>query len=192
MEMINTRTVPASVETVWAALNDPETLKACLPGCEAIAPDGDSAYRVAVLAKIGPVSAKFSGRMQFADVDPPRSYTLSFNGQGAAAGFAKGEAKVSLASGDGGASTVLSYIVKAQVGGKLAQLGSHLVEAAANKLAEDCFARFAELAAARAGLAAAAAPPPVSPAVAGYRWRGWAVVTVISAVIGALLYMLFG
>ncbi len=190
MEMINTRTVPAPVATVWAELNDPETLKACLPGCDAIAPDGDGAYRVAVVAKVGPVSARFSGRMQFADVDPPRSYTLSFDGQGAAAGFAKGEAKVSLVAGDGGASTVLSYIVKAQVGGKLAQLGSHMVEAAANKFAEDCFARFAELVTAKAGLATAPSHPPVSPSFAGYRWRGWIVAAVIFAIIGWLLYML--
>lgn len=188
--MTNTRTVLAPVETVWAALIDPETLKACLPGCDAISPDGDGAYLVAVLAKVGPISAKFSGRMQFTDMDPPHSYTLSFNGQGAAAGFAKGETKVSLASDDGGASTVLSYIVKAQVGGKLAQLGSHMVESAANKLAEDCFARFAKLVAAKTGLATTDAPPLVSPASAGYRWGGWAVAAVIFVIVGLLLYML--
>lgn len=102
MEMTGTRTVPAPVETVWAALNDPATLRGSIPGCDVIEPDGDSAYRVAMAAKVGPVSAKFSGRMQLTDVDPPCAYTLSFNGQEGAAGFATGEARVTLAPADGG------------------------------------------------------------------------------------------
>src|SRR4030095_17060019 len=91
MEMTSPRTVPAPVETVWAALNDLDVLKSSIPGCEAIEPDGENAYRIAMAARVGPVAAKFSGRMQLADIDPPRGYTLSFDGQGGAAGFAKGE-----------------------------------------------------------------------------------------------------
>ena len=120
MEMTSTRNVPAPVATVWEALNDPGVLKGCIPGCDTIEPDGENAYRIAVAARIGPVSAKFTGRMQLADIDPPRSYTLAFEGQGGAAGFAKGDAKVSLAPAENGAATALSYTVNAQVGGKIA------------------------------------------------------------------------
>jgi hypothetical protein len=142
MELTNTRTVPAPVATVWTALNDPQTLKGCVPGCETIDPDGENAYRVAMAAKIGPVSAKFAGRLQLADIDPPHGYTLTFDGQGGAAGFAKGEAKVALAPAENGAATALSYTVRAQVGGKLAQIGSRLIDGAAAKLSEDFFTRF--------------------------------------------------
>jgi carbon monoxide dehydrogenase subunit G len=90
MEMQSSRSVPAPVPAVWAALNDPAVLKDCIPGCETIEPDGENAYRIAMAARIGPVAAKFSGRMQLADIDPPTGYTLSFEGQGGAAGFAKG------------------------------------------------------------------------------------------------------
>ena len=133
MEMTSTRTVPAPVDKVWAALNDPGMLKECIPGCEVIEPDGENAYRIALAAKVGPVAAKFAGRMQLADIDPPRGYTLSFDGQGGAAGFARGEAKVTLAPAENGAATALSYTVKAQVGGKIAQLGSRLVDGAARR-----------------------------------------------------------
>ena len=133
MEMTSTRHVPAPVATVWAALNDPAVLKGCIPGCDAIEPDGENAYRIAVAARIGPVAAKFTGRMQLADIDPPKGYTLSFEGQGGAAGFAKGNAKVSLTPAENGAATTLSYTVNAQVGGKIAQLGSRLVDGAAQK-----------------------------------------------------------
>ncbi len=151
MEMTSTRTVPAPVPVVWAALNDPETIKACVPGCEAIDADGENRYRIALAAKVGPVAAKFAGRLALADIDAPHGYTLSFDGQGGAAGFAKGEAKVALAPAENGAATLLSYTVKAQVGGKLAQIGSRLIDGAAAKLADDFFARLAETLAARSG-----------------------------------------
>ncbi len=144
MEMTSTRTIPAPVETVWKALNDLPTLQSCIPGCEAIEPDGENAHRIALAARVGPVSAKFAGRLQLADLDPPHGYTLSFDGQGGAAGFAKGGARVSLASAENGAATVLSYTINAQVGGKIAQIGSRLVDGAAQKLADDFFARFSE------------------------------------------------
>jgi carbon monoxide dehydrogenase subunit G len=162
MEMTSTRTVPAPVETVWAALNDLEVLKSSIPGCDAIEADGENAYRIAMAARVGPVAAKFSGRMKLADIDPPHGYTLSFDGQGGAAGFAKGEARVALAPAENGAATALSYTVKAQVGGKIAQIGSRLVDGAAQKLADDFFGRFSDAVAARVGVspvpAAASAP----------------------------------
>ena len=152
----------APVDTVWAALNDPEMLRGCVPGCDAIEPDGENAYRITMAAKVGPVSAKFAGRMRLSDIDPPRGYTLSFEGQGGAAGFAKGEAKVTLAPEANGAATALSYAVKAQVGGKIAQLGSRLVDGAAQKLADDFFGRFSDAVAAKAGV-----PPVPRPQRAG-------------------------
>ena len=166
MEMQSSRTVPAPVPTVWAALNDPAFLKDCIPGCETIEPDGANAYRIAMAARIGPVAAKFNGRMQLADIDPPNGYTLSFEGQGGAAGFAKGAAKVGLIPDQNGAATTMSYIVTAQVGGKIAQIGSRLVDGAAQKLADDFFARFSDKVAASAAPVPAAAEPATAPAPA--------------------------
>src|SRR4029450_727954 len=166
MEMTSTRTVPAPVETVWVALSDLDVLKSSIPGCESIEPDGENAYRIAMAARVGPVAAKFSGRMQLADIDPPRGYTLSFDGQGGAAGFAKGEARVALAPAENGAATALSYTVKASVGGKIAQIGSRLVDGAAQKLADDFFGRFSDAVAAKAGA------EPVAAAAAGTAAKG--------------------
>jgi len=139
--MTNTRVVPAPPDAVWAALNDPEALKACLPGCESLEKIGDDEWRAVMAAKVGPVSARFSGTMRMTDSTPPTGYTLKFEGQGGAAGFANGEAKVTLLPAAGGA-TALTYAVKAQVGGKLAQIGSRLIDGAAAKIADDFFARF--------------------------------------------------
>ncbi len=141
MEMSSTRSVPASVETTWEALNDPEVLKACIPGCESIERVADTEYKVAMLAKVGPVNARFNGRMTLSDLDPPRAYSIAFEGQGGAAGFAKGAARVQLAPDPVG--TQMSYQVNAQVGGKLAQIGSRLVDGAAKKYADDFFSAFA-------------------------------------------------
>jgi uncharacterized protein len=184
MELTSTRTVPAPVETVWAAPNDPETLKGCVPGCDSIEPDGENAYRVAMAAKVGPVSAKFAGRLQLADIDPPRSYTLTFDGQGGAAGFAKGEARVALAAAENGATTALSYTVKAQVGGKLAQIGSRLVDGAAAKLADDFFARFSDAVAVQVGAAPVAAAAPAAAGAA--RWVRW---VALAAIVGIIAYL---
>jgi carbon monoxide dehydrogenase subunit G len=182
MEMTSTRAVPAPVDTVWAALNNPEMLKGCIPGCETIAPDGDNEYTIVLAARVGPVAAKFNGRMQLADVDPPRGYTLSFDGQGGGAGFAKGEVKVALAPTSDGATTDLSYTVKAQVGGKIAQLGSRLVDGAAQKLADDFFGRFSDAVAAQMG--AVPAPAPVKP---GRNWVRWVAIALIAGLIVYLL-----
>jgi carbon monoxide dehydrogenase subunit G len=142
MEMNGSRTVPADIDTTWRALNDPEVLKACIAGCESVERVSDHEYRMTMTARVGPVSARFTGRITMTDVVAPTSYTLSFEGQGGAAGFAKGEARVALADNNPG--TRIDYQVKAQVGGKLAQIGSRLIDGAAAKVADDFFARFAD------------------------------------------------
>src|SRR5436189_4593131 len=129
MEMTGEQLVPAPQKVVWDALNDPQMLKACVPGCESIELIGDNQYQVLMVARVGPVSAKFKGKLTLSDIQPPNSYALAFEGQGGAAGFAKGGAQVRLSPQ--GEATRLAYDVKANVGGKLAQIGSRLVDAAA-------------------------------------------------------------
>ena len=142
MEMSGEQLVPASQGDTWLALNDPEILKGCVPGCESLERIVDNEYQVLMVARIGPVSAKFKGKLSLSDLKPPHSYAIAFEGQGGAAGFGKGSAQVQLApDGDG---TKLSYQVKANVGGKLAQIGSRLVDAAARKIAQDFFDAFNE------------------------------------------------
>lgn len=141
MEMTGEQLIPASQQDTWTALNDPEVLKACVPGCESIARVNDNEYQVQMTARVGPVSAKFRGRLSLFDIKPPQSYSLAFEGQGGAAGFAKGAAQVRLAPA-GPSETKLSYDVKANVGGKLAQIGSRLVDAAARKVADEFFQNF--------------------------------------------------
>ena len=140
MEMTGEQLIPAPQQQTWDALNDPEILKQCVPGCESIESIGDNQYQVLMVARVGPVSAKFRGKLSLSDVQPPSSYAIAFEGQGGAAGFAKGGAQVRLsAEGD---STRLTYEAKANVGGKLAQIGSRLVDAAARKVADDFFRNF--------------------------------------------------
>ncbi|HXM83430.1 MAG TPA: carbon monoxide dehydrogenase subunit G [Burkholderiales bacterium] len=142
MEMKGEQLIPAPQQVVWDALNDPEVLKACVPGCESIEKIADNEYQVLMVARVGPVSAKFKGKLTLSDINPPNSYSISFEGQGGPAGFAKGSAQVTLSSQDH--HTRLSYDVKANVGGKLAQIGSRLVDAAARKVADDFFKNFNE------------------------------------------------
>ncbi|MEY9463930.1 SRPBCC family protein [Bradyrhizobium ottawaense] len=131
----------ASREVVWTKLNDPVVLKICIPGCEELERiDGDE-FRAVAKMKVGPVSARFRGRVTLKDLDPPRSYNMVGEGEGGVAGFAKGGAKVNLLERDDG--TLLTYHVDAQIGGKLAQLGQRLVNGAAKKLADEFFANFA-------------------------------------------------
>ena len=141
MELSNTRIVPASPPTVWEALNDPAVLKDCVPGCESFERTGENAYQLVMSARVGPVSARFNGRMTMTDVDPPHGYTLQFEGQGGAAGFARGDARVTLAP-EGEQHTALTYVAKAQVGGKLAQVGSRLIDGVAAKMSDEFFSRF--------------------------------------------------
>jgi carbon monoxide dehydrogenase subunit G len=172
MELISTRTIAAPPQTVWEALNDPAVLKDCIPGCESLDRVSDQEWRAVVAVRIGPVQARFNGRVQLADLAPPTAYTLRFDGQGGAAGFATGEARVTLTPQ--GSDTALAYEARAKVGGKLAQLGARLVDGVAAKLADDFFARFAarvgtpaeadgETEARAAAGGATPGPPPTEP-----------------------------
>jgi uncharacterized protein len=140
MEMKGERVLPVPRAKAWEALNDPAVLQECIAGCESIELTGENQYQIVMTAAVGPVKAKFKGKLTLSDVDPPSSYRLTFEGQGGVAGFAKGGAEVALA--DEGSSTRLSYAVNASVGGKLAQIGSRLIDAAARKFADDFFNRF--------------------------------------------------
>ncbi len=141
MEIGGQQLVPASQAETWKALNDTEILKQCIPGCESMEQLSDAQYQLTIRARIGPVNAKFKGLMTLQDVNEPHGYKLVFEGQGGVAGFAKGEAAVNLTS-EGEASTRLSYIVKAMVGGKLAQLGARLIDGVARKLSNEFFTKF--------------------------------------------------
>ena len=143
MELTGSRTLPAPVKHVWRALNDPATLQAAIPGCELFEPEGEDAFRVTMLAKVGPVSARFAGRARLSDIEVPRAYSIRFEGAGGAAGFVNGDARITLTPvGADESATRLEYHATAQVGGKLAQIGSRLIDAAANKVVEDFFSRF--------------------------------------------------
>ncbi|WP_212523313.1 carbon monoxide dehydrogenase subunit G [Actibacterium sp. MT2.3-13A] len=165
--------IPAAPEAVWKGLNDPEVLRRSIPGCQAMEQTGEREFTATVVAKVGPVSATFKGKVELADLNPPVSYTLRGRGQGGPAGFAKGEARITLApEGDG---TRLSYVADADIGGKLASVGGRLIQGVAKKTADDFFAGFSRVltggeqaAATPAGGAAAGAAPAAAPAAAGH------------------------
>jgi carbon monoxide dehydrogenase subunit G len=140
MDMTGERRIPAPRSKVWDALNDPAVLKASIPGCDSLEKTSDTAMKASASVKIGPISARFAGRVELSDIDAPNGYTISGEGQGGVAGFAKGGAKVALV--DDGDGTLLSYDVKAQVGGKIAQLGARLIDASAKQMADAFFDRF--------------------------------------------------
>lgn len=153
MEMLGNRHLGITQQQAWEALNDPETLKKCIPGCDKFELTGDNTYSVALAVKIGPVSAKFNGKVVLSDIVAPNGYKLSFEGQGGVAGFAKGSSSVTLkpVAGDAApaeeaaapaAGCELDYTVQAQVGGKIAQLGQRLIDGAAKSTADDFFKRF--------------------------------------------------
>ena len=143
MDLTGEYRIQASRETVWAALNDPEILKQCIDGCEELSKDSDTQFSARVTAKVGPVRAKFTGKVTLSNMDAPNGYTISGEGQGGVAGFAKGGADVRLT--EDGAETILNYSAKAEVGGKLASVGSRLVEGVAKKTADDFFSKFSAL-----------------------------------------------
>ncbi len=207
MEITGTQTVPAPRQAVWDALNDPGVLKACLPGCESVERTSPEEFRVVVAAAIGPLRARFNGVLRMTESHPPQSCTMVFEGQGGAVGFGKGSSDVTLNETPEG--TELTYSAKAQVGGKLAQVGSRLIDSVARKMSDDFFKAFrqqlspaapAAPAAAPARLAAAPKEPvPVSTSAAplgtasnAVMVPGWwlAVATVLGATVaiaGALL-----
>jgi carbon monoxide dehydrogenase subunit G len=168
MEMTGERRIPASRQQVWEALNDPEALRASIPGCESVTRTAEDAFEAKVAVKLGPMSAKFGGKVKLENIVPPVSYTISGEGNGGAMGFAKGGADVALEE-LGPNETLLTYSVKAQVGGKMAQLGARLIDSTAKQMSDQFFNRFAALltpAPAEAAPAAAAEAPVVAPAVA--------------------------
>jgi carbon monoxide dehydrogenase subunit G len=154
MEMHGELRIPAPRAEVWEKLNDAETLKSCIPGCETVEKTSDTEFAAKVVARVGPVKATFSGKVTLTDLDPPAGYTITGEGTGGVAGFAKGSAKVAL--DDVGAETVMRYGVQAQVGGKLAQIGSRLIDSTARKYADEFFSRFVGI------WAPAGAEPPAS------------------------------
>lgn len=194
MDMTGEYRIPAPREQVWAALNDPETLKASLPGCQSLEKVSDREFAATVVAKVGPVQAKFNGNVTLSNLNPPESYTISGEGKGGAAGFAKGGADVRLL--EEGEVTVLTYTAKADVGGKLAQLGSRLIDGTAKKMADEFFNNFSRQV---AGPAPAPAPapaleeiyeagPPPAPESLLQNKFVWAAAAIVILMIVALLF----
>jgi carbon monoxide dehydrogenase subunit G len=202
MDMTGEFRIPAPRQRVWEGLNDPQILKECIPGCQTIEKVSDTEFAAKVLAQVGPVKANFAGKVTLSDLDPPQSYTIAGEGSGGVAGFAKGSAKVNLAE-DGGA-TLLHYPVQAHVGGKLAQIGSRLIDSVARKMAENFFTRFVAAVApeqpaeaAEAVPGAAVAGPEVAATETAVKPKDvrlppvlW--VTGLAAVIGGILYYFTG
>jgi carbon monoxide dehydrogenase subunit G len=193
MEIKGEYKIPAPREKVFAALNDVEVLKACIPGCESLEKTSDTEMKAKVRMRIGPVSASFTGKVTLSDIDPPNGYRISGEGQGGPAGFAKGGAEVKLA--EDGADTVLTYNVDAQVGGKIAQVGARLIDGTARKLADEFFSKFAATVGGPApdagaiGAIAGTAPPtvPVTSPPADSAQRGFRHWTVIGVGVAILL-----
>jgi carbon monoxide dehydrogenase subunit G len=165
MDMTGERRIPAPRQTVWEALNNPEVLRVSIPGCESLEKLDDDQMKATAAVKVGPISARFTGKVQLTDIDPPNGYRISGEGQGGVAGFAKGGANVALA--DDGADTLLTYQVNAQVGGKLAQLGGRLIDATAKQMADAFFDRFSKQVQAMSP-AADHAPAPAAEDAAGH------------------------
>jgi carbon monoxide dehydrogenase subunit G len=192
MDMTGEYRIAAPRERVWAALNDPEVLRQAIPGCEELTKLSDTELEATARAKVGPVSARFKGKVVLSNLNPPESYTLSGEGTGGAAGFAKGEATVTLEPD--GNTTRLRYVVKASVGGKLAQVGQRLIDGAARKMADDFFERFADLAGGAVPETPAAtpeAPPAASQGNAGpFEPAGWVPLAIIGAGVVMMLILL--
>lgn len=140
MDMQGSRQLAVTQQQAWNALNDPEVLKTCIPGCDKVEATGDNQYAIGLAVKIGPVAAKFNGKITLSDINAPHSYNIAFDGQGGVAGFGKGNSTVKLVPNDAGCE--MSYTVHASVGGKVAQLGQRLIDGAAKGMAEDFFKRF--------------------------------------------------
>ena len=187
MELQGERLIPASVDKTWASLNDPEVLKACIAGCESLERAGDDKMIAVVALKVGPVSARFKGNLAMTNVVAPTGYTINFDGQGGVAGFGKGSADVALTA-QSPQQTLLKYTARATVGGKMAQIGSRLIEATAAKITEDFFKAFeahlqaiaapAESAAGAAVVSASAAPVTLDSSIGKLAWLVGAVVVL--------------
>ena len=201
MEMAGERRIAATPQRVWEALNDPEVLRQCIPGCQSLEKEADDRFNAVAEIKIGPIGARFKGAVALSELDPPNGYTISGQGNGGVAGNAKGTAKVRLSAD--GAGTLLAYTVDAQVGGRMAQLGGPLIDATARNMADKFFTKFGEVvgSVAPAAVPAVAAPSPVAaelaataaPAVApqvvpsnGFPWA-WGIALGSAIVAGFLL-----
>jgi carbon monoxide dehydrogenase subunit G len=186
MQMSGQHRIEASRQAVWEALNDPEVLKQAIPGCEEIEKVSDTEFAAKVKAKVGPVSAKFAGAVTLSELDPPNGYTISGEGKGGTAGFARGGAKVRLE--DDGAATILYYEVEAKVGGKLAQIGSRLIDSTAKKMAGEFFGKFSEVVGAPAEAPAEAVPEAAAAArgLSPLVWIGGLIAVVV------ILLLVFG
>jgi uncharacterized protein len=182
MKITGETLIPAPQEAVWQALNDPAILRQSIPGCESLEQTSDHSFKAIVSSRIGPIAARFAGNVRLSDLDPPNSYTLTGEGTGGAAGSAKGIAKVRLEPGEGG--TRLVYDVDAQISGKLAQIGSRVVEAAAKMLAGQFFDRFGKAVIGVAPAAPAARPTPSGIPV-------WVWLLGAAAVIGGLALIFY-
>ncbi len=193
MDMTGEYRIPAPRDRVWAALNDPEMLKAAIPGCTSLEKVSDNEFAATVVAKVGPVKAKFAGHVTLTDLNPPESYTIVGEGKGGAAGFAKGGAEVQLIETDG--ETILKYTAKADVGGKLAQLGSRLIDATAKKMADEFFDNFCKEVAPPAPVEVAeevpvapeAPPPPVLSTLLQNKLV-WAAVVIVVLMLIVMLF----
>jgi carbon monoxide dehydrogenase subunit G len=203
MDMKGEFKIPVPQDVVWRGLNDPEILKASIPGCEELVRESDTRFKGKVFASVGPVKARFGGEATLSDIDPPNGYVLTGNGSGGPAGMAKGSAAVRLRTD--GAATILEYEVKAQVAGKLAQIGSRLIDMAAKKMADDFFGNFARLVgqpttamAVEVPVSSAApAPAQMEAATAADKtispvrpsWLVWGAVALIAIIVIAVLWM---
>jgi carbon monoxide dehydrogenase subunit G len=187
MELQGERLIPASVDTTWAALNDPAVLKACISGCESVERTGADAFAAVVALKVGPVSARFKGSLQMTNIQPPNGYTINFDGQGGVAGFGKGSADVALTAQ--GEQTLLKYNARATVGGKMAQIGSRLIDATAGKITEDFFKAFEAHLLAGAPASGAEGPRalPVADAGAGIAKLWWLIGALVVLAIAYFL-----
>jgi hypothetical protein len=191
MELTGQERIAAPRAHVWQALNDPDILKACIPGCESIEKLSPTEMKARVALKLGPIKASFSGQVTLSDIDPPNGYTISGEGSGGSVGGAKGSAQVKLTDESG--ATLLAYNVSSQVSGKIAQLGARLVDSAAQKLAGDFFGRFRELVSAPAEITAAPsaeAPPALTTATTPARSSPWPWFLAGAVAIGAILIWL--
>ena len=199
MEMAGERRIAATPQRVWEALNDPEVLRQCIPGCQSLEKEADDRFNAVAEIRIGPIGARFKGAVALSELDPPNGYTISGQGNGGVAGNAKGTAKVRLSTD--GAGTLLAYTVDAQVGGRMAQLGGPLIDATARNMADKFFNKFGEVV---GGVAPAAPPVVAAPAVAtsdpvsaaaaapqsasggGFPWA-WAIALGLAIIAGFLL-----
>ena len=191
MDLTGEYRIPAPREAVWKALNDPEVLKQCIPGCEEIQKLSDTEMTAKVTARVGPVKASFTGKVTLSDLDPPNGYKISGEGTGGVAGFARGGAEVHLTPDESGAGTILTYTATAAVGGKLAQIGSRLIEGTSKQMADQFFGKFAEIVTAAAAPAAAAQAAPVpAPAAAPPAGRGLSPVVWVAGLIAIIIILL--